>query len=93
MGNLKPVPQVEAPGKVNRSFSQEVWGSVLVCCLQCRQGGGRGAVHGVGLPRTVFRIVTFPRGTWDLPPLGQEGQVIKEHALCGLLALAREWSI
>lgn len=48
---------------------------------------------GVGLPRTVFWFVTFPRGAQDLQPLGQGGQVIKEHALCGLLALAREWNI
>lgn len=30
--NLNPVPQVPAPGRLTRSFSQEDCGCVLVCC-------------------------------------------------------------
>lgn len=30
--NLKPVPEMEAPGWVNRHFSQEDWLCVSVCC-------------------------------------------------------------
>lgn len=33
MENLKPVPQAEAPGYVNRPFSQEDWSFVSVFCL------------------------------------------------------------
>lgn len=65
VGNLKPVLQIEAPGKINRSFSQEVWGSIPVCCLQCWKVGWGSRI---GLPRTVFPIVTFPHGAQDLQP-------------------------
>lgn len=32
VGNLNPVPQVQAPGQLNRPFSQEDWDCVLFCC-------------------------------------------------------------
>lgn len=36
--NLRSVPQAEAPGQVNRPFSQKDWGCVSVCCVCCALG-------------------------------------------------------
>ena len=52
VGNLRPVPEGEAPGFANRPFSQENWDCFSLLSVQCPVCGG--------LPRTVFPIITVP---------------------------------
>lgn len=72
-------PEVSPGGcssRVNRPFSQEYWGSILVCCC---------AVPWQWCPaKNCLFHCYIPVQFWNASPLGQEGQGIKGHLLSGL---------
>ena len=75
VGGLKPVPQAEAPGYLNRSPPpspppQEDWGCVSFCCLRSS------TLEVVALPGAVHLFVTFlwSSGTPAFWPPGQGAQ-------------------
>ena len=82
---LKPVPQGEAPGYVNRSFPQEDWDCFSLLSVQCPVCGG--------LPRTVFPIVTVPwscRTPASLKTRVRKSSGVPNVGWAGLLALTRQ---
>ena len=73
--NLKHVPQAEAPGQVNRPFSQRLGVCFSLLSVQCPEDGS--------LPRTVSDCHS-PVGPRNRRPPGHQSQAIKE---CPLYAL------
>lgn len=69
VANLKPVPQAEAAGQVNRAFHRKTAGCFSLLSVQC-PGGGR-------LPRAVFLVGTVQWNPGAQAPLATRARQSK----------------